>query len=41
MIVNLFEEIKEQPYFIIDRKYDDELGLQLDVEEKVFDAMIF
>jgi CRISPR-associated endonuclease/helicase Cas3 len=35
------EEIKEQPYFIIDRKYDDELGLQLDVEEKVFDAMIF
>lgn len=35
------EEIKEQPYFIIDRKYDDVLGLQLDVEEKVFDAMIF
>ncbi len=35
------EEIKEQPYFIIDRKYDDELGLQLDVEERNFDAMIF
>ncbi|MBL7965472.1 MAG: CRISPR-associated helicase Cas3' [Prolixibacteraceae bacterium] len=35
------EEIKEQPYFIIDRQYDDELGLQLDVEEKYFDAMIF
>lgn len=35
------EEIKEQPYFIIDRKYDDELGLQLDLEERHFDAMIF
>jgi CRISPR-associated endonuclease/helicase Cas3 len=35
------EEIKEQPYFIIDRQYDDELGLQLDVEEKNYDAMIF
>jgi CRISPR-associated endonuclease/helicase Cas3 len=35
------EEIKEQPYFIIDRKYDDELGLQLDIEERNFDAMIF
>jgi CRISPR-associated endonuclease/helicase Cas3 len=35
------EEIKEQPYFIIDRKYDNELGLQLDVEERTFDAMIF
>ncbi|MBN1767597.1 MAG: CRISPR-associated helicase Cas3' [Prolixibacteraceae bacterium] len=35
------EEIKEQPYFIIDRKYDNELGLQLDIEEKIFDAMIF
>ena len=35
------EEIKEQSYFIIDRKYDDELGLQLDVEEKNFDAIIF
>jgi len=34
------EEIKEQTYFIIDRKYDNELGLQLDVEEKIFDAMI-
>jgi CRISPR-associated endonuclease/helicase Cas3 len=35
------EEIKEQSYFIIDRKYDDELGLLLDVEEKNFDALIF
>lgn len=35
------EVIKEQPYFIIDRKYDGELGLQLDVEEKNFDAMFF
>ncbi len=35
------EEIKERPYFIIDRKYDDELGLQLDIEERNFDAMIF
>ncbi len=35
------EEIKEQPYLIIDRKYDNELGLQLDIEEKVFDAIIF
>jgi CRISPR-associated endonuclease/helicase Cas3 len=35
------EEIKEQPYFIIDRKYDGELGLQLDAEERIFDAMIF
>ncbi len=35
------EEIKEHSYFIIDRKYDDELGLQLDVEERNFDAIIF
>jgi len=27
------EEIKEQPYYIINRKYDSELGLQLDIEE--------
>ncbi len=27
------EEIKEQSYYIIDRKYDDELGLQIDLEE--------
>ncbi len=27
--------IKEQPYYIIDRKYDEELGLQLSVEEHV------
>jgi CRISPR-associated endonuclease/helicase Cas3 len=35
------EEIKEQTYFIIDRKYNNELGLQLDVEERNFDALIF
>ncbi len=35
------EEIKEQPFFIIDRKYDNELGLQLDVEQKNYDALIF
>lgn len=35
------EEIKEQPYFIINRKYDSELGLQLDIEERNFDAIIF
>ena len=35
------EEIKEQPYFIINRKYDDELGLQLDIQEKSVDATIF
>ncbi len=28
------EEIKEQPYYIINQKYDNELGLQLDIEEK-------
>jgi CRISPR-associated endonuclease/helicase Cas3 len=28
------EEIKEQTFYIIDRKYDSELGLQLDIEEK-------
>lgn len=28
------EEIKQQPYYIIARKYDDELGLQLDIEER-------
>ncbi|WP_321331274.1 CRISPR-associated helicase Cas3' [uncultured Bacteroides sp.] len=26
--------IKEQSYYVIDRKYDDDLGLQLDIEEK-------
>lgn len=35
------EEIKEQPFYIIDRKYDSELGLQIDVEEQVFDCSIF
>ncbi len=34
------EEIKEQSYYIIDRKYDDELGLQLDIEERNFDSTI-
>jgi len=34
-------EIKEQPYYIIDRKYDDELGLQLDIEEKIRDNSNF
>ena len=28
------EEIKEQPFYIIDRKYDSELGLQIDIEER-------
>lgn len=35
------EEIKEQSYYIIDRKYDDELGLQLDIEEKIRDNSNF
>lgn len=35
------EEIKEQSYYLIDRRYDDELGLQLDVEERNIEAMIF
>lgn len=35
------EEIKEQPYYLINRHYDSQLGLQLDVEERIFDAMIF
>lgn len=34
------EEIKEQSYFIIDKKYDDELGLQLDIDETNNEAMI-
>ncbi|HPR58198.1 MAG TPA: CRISPR-associated helicase Cas3' [Bacteroidales bacterium] len=34
------EEIKEQSYYIINCKYDEELGLQLDALEKTFDAMI-
>lgn len=28
------EEIREQPYYLIHRRYDDELGLQPEVEEK-------
>lgn len=36
------EEIKEQPFYIIDRKYDSELGLQLDIEERnVTDLNLF
>jgi CRISPR-associated endonuclease/helicase Cas3 len=35
------EEIKEQTYYIIGRKYDSELGLQLDIEEKENDEIIF
>ena len=34
------EEIKEQSCFIIDRKYDPELGLQLDVEERSSETML-
>jgi len=34
------EEIKEQSYFIIDRKYDPELGLQLDEEERSSETML-
>ena len=34
------EEIKEQSYFIIDRKYDPELGLQLDVEARSSETML-
>jgi CRISPR-associated endonuclease/helicase Cas3 len=36
------EEFKEQSYYIIDCKYDSELGLQLDIEERnVIGATIF
>jgi CRISPR-associated endonuclease/helicase Cas3 len=35
------EEIKEQPFYIIDRKYDSELGLQIDVEEQGLDCSFF
>ncbi len=35
------EEIKEQSYYVIDRKYDDELGLQIDIEEKINDSNIW
>lgn len=34
------EEIKEQSYYIIDRKYDDKLGLQLDIEERNYNSNI-
>lgn len=33
--------VKEQPYYIIDRKYDNELGLQINVEERVSDESIY
>lgn len=36
--LNNKEEIKEQSYYVIDRKYDSELGMQIDVEEKIFDT---
>jgi len=35
------EEIKQQTYYLINRRYDDELGLQLDVEENKDEMMIF
>ncbi|NOU45911.1 MAG: CRISPR-associated helicase Cas3' [Bacteroidales bacterium] len=35
------EEIKEQSYYIIHRKYDDELGLQLNIEERNSEAIFF
>lgn len=34
------EEIKEQSYYIINRKYDEELGLQIDVEDNVSENFI-
>jgi len=34
-------EIKEQSYYIINRKYNSELGLELEVEEKVLDKSKF
>jgi len=34
------KEIKEQSYYIIDRKYDGELGLQIDIEEKNFESTL-
>jgi len=35
------EELKEQSFYIIDRKYDSVLGLQFDVEEKTDADIIF
>ncbi|MDD4603956.1 MAG: CRISPR-associated helicase Cas3' [Bacteroidales bacterium] len=35
------EKIKEQSFYIINRKYDSELGLQMDVEEMVSDSLNF
>lgn len=35
------EEIREQPYYLIHRRYDDELGLQPEVEEKDKGAVIW
>lgn len=35
------EEIKEQTFYVINRKYDSDLGLQIDVEEQIFDNSTF
>lgn len=35
------EEIKEQSYYIINRRYDSELGLQIDVKEQITEETIF
>lgn len=35
------EKIQEQPYFVINRKYDNDLGLQMEIEERNHDALIF
>lgn len=34
------EEIKEQSYYIINRKYDSELGLQIDVTEQITETIL-
>ncbi|WP_373921481.1 CRISPR-associated helicase Cas3' [Prolixibacter sp. NT017] len=35
------DELKEQSYYIIERKYDSELGLQLDIEERILSDDVF
>jgi hypothetical protein len=35
------EEIKEQTFYVIKRKYDSDLGLQIDIEEGIFDTSAF
>jgi len=35
------EEIKEQSFYIINRKYDAELGLQIDIEETIPNSSMF